>query len=65
VAQPGFIVFLFVTLFCGVLFLCSRRMFVFVVMATLYNMADHYIFARWFLLIFFSSPNLSCRMVWP
>ena len=40
--------------------------FVFVVffMVTLWNRADHYIFAPWFLLIlsiFFSSPNLSRR----
>jgi len=33
-----------------------------VVMVALWNRADHYIFALWFLLLsFFSSPNLSCR----
>jgi len=35
-----------------------------VFMVTLWNRADHYIFAPWFLLIlsiFFSSPNLSRR----
>jgi len=33
------------------------------IMIALWNRADHYIFALWFLLlsIFFSSPNLSCR----
>jgi len=29
------------------------------IMATLFNRAGHYIFALWFLLSFFSSPNLS------
>jgi len=30
------------------------------IMVALYNRADHYIFALWFLLLsFFSSPNLS------
>jgi len=36
------------------------------VMVALWNMADHYIFILWFLLLssffhLFSSPNLSCR----
>ena len=31
------------------------------VMVALWNKADHYIFALWFLLSFFSSPNLSRR----
>ena len=41
----------FLCLFCGVLFLCSRWMFVFVVMAALCNRAGHYIFALWFLMV--------------
>jgi len=32
-----------------------------VIMAALCNRAGHYIFALWFLLSFFSSPNLSRR----
>jgi len=35
----------------------SRHVFI---MVALWNTADHYIFALWFLL-YFSSPNLSCR----
>jgi len=30
-----------------------------VFMVTLWNRADHYIFMLWFVLLFFSSPNLS------
>ena len=41
-----------------------RFSFCALVMATLCNMAGHYIFALWFLSIFFfSSPNLSGRIL--
>ena len=31
----------------------------YIIMVALWNTADHYIFALWFLSFFFSSPNLS------
>ena len=44
----------------GILSLLCEILFV-IFMVALWNMADHYIFALWFLSFFFSSPNLSRR----
>jgi len=43
---------------------CGQHIFcpvVSIFMVTLWNMADHYIFALWFLLLSFSAPTLSHR----
>ena len=41
------------------MFKCDVHFDYYFIIVTLWNRADHYIFALWFLLSFFSSPNLS------